>query len=518
MFLQFYGLSEQPFGVTPDPAYLYPSSTHCEALTALTNGILASRGFLALVAEPGMGKTTLLYELLDELRDSARTVFLFQTQCDSREFFSYLLAELGVETQGMGLVAMHSKLNEVLFDEMLKGKRFVLIVDEAQNLDESVLETVRLLSNFETQHTKLLQIILAGQPELARKLSNPKLSQLRQRIAVIGRLQPLSLSDTTAYVEHRLKVAGYRGEPLFTSDALALICEKSQGIPRAINNICFDALTKAHAQDSRTITAQIVRDVLNQLDLSLALPAPADARTIEPIPSAVPVNSASSHPLVVSPQADLPAANDIEGPSLNSSESSEILTISAARETQAEKEPQVTYKPVAKFKLARWTLRGVVLLATLGAIGLLSFPMIRSHATVMSQPEDHPAVAKLQPSFTADPQTAASGQLLTVVAGPNQTLQEISLLYLGKFDGGLLAQISSLNPQLKNGAPIQAGQLIRLPLPPGTLTKVSDDSYAGNASQQLKSTGATNTAQQSTIPANAPARTSQVAPDQPATK
>ena len=185
MFLDFYHLHQQPFGVTPDPAFLYPSRTHCEALDSLTEGILGGRGFLALVAEPGMGKTTLLYQVLEGLRDKARAAFLFQTQCNSREFFQYLLSELGVDATGMGLVAMHNKLNEMLFAEMLAGRRFVLIVDEAQNLDDSVLETIRLLSNFETSNTKLLQIVLAGQPQLGEKLGQKRLAQLLQRIAVV---------------------------------------------------------------------------------------------------------------------------------------------------------------------------------------------------------------------------------------------------------------------------------------------------------------------------------------------
>jgi general secretion pathway protein A len=173
MFLDFYQLREQPFGVTPDPAYLYPSRTHCEALDSLTEAIQGDHGFLALIAEPGLGKTTLMYQVLERLRDTARAAFLFQTQCNSREFFEYLLTDLGVDATGMGLVAMHSKLNEMLFTEMLAGRRFVLIVDEAQNLDDSVLETIRLLSNFETTNAKLLQIVLAGQPQLGEKLAQP---------------------------------------------------------------------------------------------------------------------------------------------------------------------------------------------------------------------------------------------------------------------------------------------------------------------------------------------------------
>src|SRR6202790_448093 len=133
MFLEFYGLREQPFGVTPDPAYLHASRTHCDALDSLSEAILGDQGFVALVAEPGMGKTTLLNQVLDGLREPARTAFLFQTQCDSREFFQYLMSELGVDASGMGLVAMHTRLNEILFAEMLAGGRCVRGWERGQN-------------------------------------------------------------------------------------------------------------------------------------------------------------------------------------------------------------------------------------------------------------------------------------------------------------------------------------------------------------------------------------------------
>ncbi|HKM83644.1 MAG TPA: AAA family ATPase [Candidatus Acidoferrum sp.] len=265
MFLDFYGLREQPFGVTPDPNYLYLSRTHGEALGALLDGIKADRGFMALIAEPGMGKTTILYRLLEELRDSARTVFLFQTQCDSREFFRYILSELGIKTARMGLVSMHNKLNEVLFSEMLAGKRFILVVDEAQDLEEPVLETIRLLSDFETPHAKLLGIILSGQPLLAEKLAQPALSQLKQRIAIVRRLQPLSAGETACYIEHRLKVAGFSGGQLFEPEALALIAEQSQGIPREINNLCFNALSLGETKRSPTITGDIAQEVIESV-------------------------------------------------------------------------------------------------------------------------------------------------------------------------------------------------------------------------------------------------------------
>jgi N-acetylmuramoyl-L-alanine amidase/type II secretory pathway predicted ATPase ExeA len=281
MFLEFYHLREEPFGVTPDPAYLYASRTHCEALDSLTEGILDGRGFLALIAEPGMGKTTLLYQVLEGLRDTARTVFLFQTQCNSREFFQYLLSELGVDSTGMGLVAMHNKLNEMLFDEMLAGKRFVLIVDEAQNLDDTVLETIRLLSNFETSNTKLLQIVLAGQPQLGEKLRQKQLAQLLQRITVVKHLEALSAEETAGYIRHRLKVAGHSGEALFEPEALAFIAERSQGIPRNINRICYRALLEAYAEGHHTVSRDIAEKADNELTV---LAAPRPTSTSLPVP------------------------------------------------------------------------------------------------------------------------------------------------------------------------------------------------------------------------------------------
>ena len=323
MFLDFYGLREQPFGVTPDPAYLYPSRTHCEALDSLTEAILGDRGFLALVAAPGMGKTTLLYQLLEGLRDTARAAFLFQTQCNSHEFFQYLLSELGVDSTGMGLVAMHNKLNEILFAEMLAGKRFVLIVDEAQNLDDTVLETIRLLSNFETPHTKLLQIVLAGQPQLGEKLGQKQLAQLLQRITVVKHLEALSPEETAGYVRHRLRVAGYCGEGVFEAEALGLVAESSEGVPRNINKICFRALLEAYARERRTVSADIVEKATRKLEIAVAtrpLTAPAVLTTqvAAPMPSRAPTGRGAA----------------------------ECVQVAAT--------PSITYKPIAGWNLPRW--------------------------------------------------------------------------------------------------------------------------------------------------------------------
>jgi general secretion pathway protein A len=265
--LSFYSLPQQPFDVTPDPAYLYFSPSHREALTSLKQGIEHFRGFMVLVAEPGMGKTTLLNKLMDELSDSAQVVFLFQTQCTSRELLCFILNELEVDHAGMDVVAMHRALNQALLEEMLRGRRFVLIVDEAQNLQEPVLETIRLLSDFETTHSKLIQIVLAGQPQLAETLMKSSLVQLRQRMAVLSSLKSLSPAQTAEYVEHRLRASGWSGNLIFTSEALAQIVRSSEGVPRRINNLCFNALVAGFDRGQEIIDAEIVEEVAEKLNL-----------------------------------------------------------------------------------------------------------------------------------------------------------------------------------------------------------------------------------------------------------
>jgi general secretion pathway protein A len=267
MFLEYYGLREQPFGVTPDPRFLYFGATHREALASLFYGIESGCGFLALIAPPGMGKTTLLFHLLEKLRSSAQTVFLFQTQCGSREMFRHLLNDLGIDSVDQDLATMHESLNSVLLNNARKGRRVVLVIDEAQNLKESVLETVRLLSDFETPQAKLLQIVLSGQPQLADKLSHPSLTQLRQRISVFSRLHPFTRVETMVYIEYRLCKAGYSGPPVFSYAAADLIAAASKGIPRTINNLCFNALTLGFAKRQKQIDAATVCEVIADLEL-----------------------------------------------------------------------------------------------------------------------------------------------------------------------------------------------------------------------------------------------------------
>jgi general secretion pathway protein A len=263
----FFGVVEQPFGVTPDPKYLFLSRSHREALASLLYTVSASRGFAALIAPCGMGKTTILFEFLQRLRGEAHTAFLFRTQCDSRQFMRYLLLELGVSDGTNDLVAMHERLNEVLVREAAESRKVVVVVDEAQNLSEDVLETVRLLSNFETTSSKLIQIVLSGQPQLVSTLSRPSLLQLRQRISIWRDLAPLTSEEVASYIEHRLEVAGTPAAKIFDSRAQALIAHYSKGIPREINSICFGSMSSAFAMGRHQVSGEIVEEVIADLNL-----------------------------------------------------------------------------------------------------------------------------------------------------------------------------------------------------------------------------------------------------------
>jgi type II secretory pathway predicted ATPase ExeA len=296
MFLDYYNLREQPFGVTPDPRFLFLGESHREALASLHYGVESGRGFVSLVAPPGMGKTTLLYQLMERIRTKASTAFLFQTQCTPRDLLRYLLADMKIENSGDDLVEMHQKLNEALVKIRQSGSIFVLVIDEAQNLDDTVLETVRLLSDFETSRTKLMQIVLAGQPQLEEKLASPNLVQLRQRVSTWARLAHLSAQETSSYIDHRLSIAGGNGRSLFSPEARRLIAAYSGGIPRNINTICFNALSLGYASGRPRIEAPVIREVSSDLSLDISVP---------PKP-AIPVVRANSEPRLFSSLAPAP--------------------------------------------------------------------------------------------------------------------------------------------------------------------------------------------------------------------
>jgi general secretion pathway protein A len=265
--LEYFGLREQPFGVTPDPRFLYFSPSHREAFASLIYAIETKRGFSALIAEPGMGKTSLLFHLLGKIHPSARTAFLFRPESDQYGLLRSLLTDLGVKTEFESVSQMHETLNRLLLLESRSGRQLVLVIDEAQDLDDSVLESVRLLSNFETTTSKLIHIVLAGQPTLADRLAKPQLVQLRQRISAWAVLDPFTRNECAGYIDHRLRIAGFRGTNFFSDASKQLIASASLGLPRNINNICFACLSLCFANQQQQATTDIVQEVLRDQKL-----------------------------------------------------------------------------------------------------------------------------------------------------------------------------------------------------------------------------------------------------------
>lgn len=267
--LRHFGLREQPFGVTPNPAFLFSSGVHRTALQSIIGAIEANLGFTVLLGDPGMGKTTLLFQLLMQYRDSARTAFIFQTQCKRHDLLRHLVAELELPADKWDEVSLHQTLKEMLVNEATAGRKVLVIIDEAQNLQASSLEAIRLLSDFETTTAKLLHIILAGSARLSDTLASSGLSQLAQRISTVSRLYPLSTEEAKAYVTFRLGAAGHAAaDRLFSPEALAEIAEQSQGIPRVINSICYGALSLAYIDGAQHVGRALVRQAVQNLDLS----------------------------------------------------------------------------------------------------------------------------------------------------------------------------------------------------------------------------------------------------------
>jgi type II secretory pathway predicted ATPase ExeA/outer membrane protein OmpA-like peptidoglycan-associated protein len=286
LFLHF-GLRGNPFGVTPDPRFLCPTRTHREALASLINGIECGFGFQMLIAQPGMGKTSLLFNLLDRYRNIAQTAFLFQPQREPHELLQSVLHELGTNSEETSIRKLSEQLNQVLCDAAHSRRRVIVVVDEAQNLDFVVLEALRQLSNFETSHSKLMQIILSGQPQLAEKLATPQQEQLRQRISSIARISPLALDETQTYINHRLATAGYTGAELFSTGAIRMIWNRGKGVPRNINTLCFSSMMLAFAEHATLIDERFLQEAERDLDLKSVL---ADIYESEPRESSFPDN------------------------------------------------------------------------------------------------------------------------------------------------------------------------------------------------------------------------------------
>jgi type II secretory pathway predicted ATPase ExeA len=417
MMKDFYKLGVQAFCATPDPQFWYAGESHREALASVLYALQAGRGFAALIAKPGMGKTTLLFNALKRLKTVCKPVFLFQTIREPEQLLEAFLSDLGISVRGNNLIQMQARLNEACVQHYQAGKRVVLMIDEAQSLDPPVLEFVRMLSNFETCSDKLLQIVLSGQPQLAVTLGSPEMKQLRQRIAIFASLRPLSDQETVNYVDHRLRVAGCGAAgDLFTPPALQLIANHSEGIPRNINNLCFNAISLACATQRREIDEAVVREVMSDLGLE---------RFNEPGASAP------------APQQGRPK---------------ELSTPSVIRVLP----PHMPLRKVGN----SWPI--LLRFATISA-AFLALALVAIRATREKNPGA--AAKEVSPAAqTSNPSDPPLGPRSMVTVEHGQTLWMICARELGSCSATRINAIQRMNPQLEDLDHIETGQTLRMPV------------------------------------------------------
>ena len=297
MYKKFFGLKENPFNVNPDPRYLFLTGHTQEALACLTYGIETRKGFILLTGEVGTGKTTLINKLLEWLhKERVFTAFVFNPRLSVSQFFDFMMADFGIPCETHQKGQMLLKLNQWLLDRYQAGERAVLVVDEAQNLSPQMLEEIRLLTNLETSTEKLLQIVLAGQPELEQKLNQPQLRQLRQRITLRAKTRQLTLEETHGYIVERMRIAGAENPDIFSPEAVAAVHRYARGIPRVTNLLCEHALVSSFVDQKNPVPAEIVEEVARDFDLHL----------IDPLAQAPPPAPAQALPSTGEPNGDQP--------------------------------------------------------------------------------------------------------------------------------------------------------------------------------------------------------------------
>jgi putative secretion ATPase (PEP-CTERM system associated) len=266
MYEIFFNLKKKPFDLLPNPEFIFMSKSHKRALTYLDYGIKERAGFILLTGEVGSGKTTIIRDLIKKQNERVVLAKIFNTKVNSDQLVSMINDDFGLPVQGKDKIELLRDLNTFLIEQYAIGNQPTLIIDEAQNLDSTLLEEVRMLSNLETDSAKLLQIILVGQPELRKTLGEPGMLQLRQRISINCHLQPLSSTEIEDYIHHRLEIAGERTAVVFDVEALDIIYKYSRGIPRLINIICDFLMLSAFAEGTKHLDGEMVLDIIGDLD------------------------------------------------------------------------------------------------------------------------------------------------------------------------------------------------------------------------------------------------------------
>jgi len=433
--------------VTPDPKFLYLSRDHRETLAALMYGIRERRGFIAIVGEVGMGKTTLLNTVLGRLNEKTRVAFIFNTDLTFTEMLAMTLVDLGLGEPGETLLKVEgiSRLNNFAIQQFSRGGNLVLVVDEAQNLDNSTMENLRLLSNLETRKHKLIQIVLSGQPELDLKLAQPELRQLAQRISLKRYIMPFGDEETYEYVQHRLNMVDYNGPALFSRGAQKMVWEYSGGVPRKINILCDNALLIAYALRQKTIQASVIEEAIKDLSYS---------------PFSGSKEDQASSPVQPTPRStiEMSEINEVtmDFPALDSRE--DLVTI------------PVQPTPPSRGKTSHSRLAvavSVTLAVCLSALVgfLLATSQLNWEESGLSDvwtsiQSKIPIQLPLGNPETGEPGTGET-QVVVVEEGDNLT-RIISRTY-GRYDTALLSAVLQQNPEVQNPDRLVAGQVIKLP-------------------------------------------------------
>jgi general secretion pathway protein A len=435
-YAKFYSFSENPFDVTPDPKFFFPSEGHSEALASLLYGITHRKGFVLILGETGIGKTMLIHHLMNTLDAKIKTIIFPHSQIPFEQMLKEMLLKLklplGVETKGF----MMHRLYYHLIDCLEQDENVAVIIDEAENIGLDVIEEVRLLANLETSTSKLLQIVLVGRPELGKKLRSEVIRQIKQRIVITCQIKPLTEAESMQYIDHRLKVAGSASAEVFTEEAISLICRSSKGIPQALNILCANALSVGCSLSEQRISAATVKKVRREKGI---LTAEKKAMNLG---SAIKKHLASKIFFIISPLVLLATAlffgwSYVQA-IFNTSNAHHSAMPSAIRDTVAASAPEVQRHDAAE-----------------------NVP-VGSGPQVMVPPPEAPKIPASPPLATGHSNAEISVKEIVEVK-QGMSLYALAYQYYKADDETVIDHILKLNPEIKNPNLIVIGQRIKIP-------------------------------------------------------